>query len=199
MKDSLLTCVNIVEMNTAEPSLLAERCLAGDEQAIELFVRTHEAGVFRLALSLVKDPVTAGEITQETFIAALRSLHSYREKSSLKAWLYTIALNFSRSQLRKRKALEKLRATLASILRTDSQRPPSPEDMVIENERSAVLLKALDELDEKHRVVVLLRYIQGLSVAEVAEILSISEGTIHSRLHTARERLRSALSSLHGE
>src|ERR1043165_4050804 len=79
----------------AYPSWLIAKCIAGYEGAIEIFVRQHETGVFQLALSIVGDPAEANEITQETFIAALRSLRSYQEQRSLKAWLYTIALNRS--------------------------------------------------------------------------------------------------------
>ncbi|MBI5950094.1 MAG: RNA polymerase sigma factor [Chloroflexi bacterium] len=200
MKIFVSTGVNTTKgMGTAETSQVIEKCLAGDEQAIERFVSAHKTDVFRLALSIVQDVTTANEIAQETFIAALKSLRTYREKSSLKAWLYTIALNTSRSHLRRQRALDKLRTTLTSILRADSQRQSTPEDAIIQSEKEKAIWKALNGLDEKHRTVMVLRYFQELTVAEIAEILSISEGTIHSRLHTARDRLRNALMSLHGE
>jgi len=186
-------------MNNADPSLLAEKCLAGDEQAIELFVRTYETGVFRLALSIVQDPAAANEVTQETFIAAIRSLRTYRERSSLKAWVYTIALNTSRSHMRKQKVMEKLRSTLTSLLPLEQQRQSSPEEVLLQNEKEAAIFRSLEALDEKHRIVILLRYFQDLSVAEIAEILSMNEGTVHSRLHTARERLKISLTGLDGE
>jgi RNA polymerase sigma-70 factor, ECF subfamily len=186
-------------MDTAETSQVIEQCLAGDERAIELFVSAHQTDVFRLALSIVQDPAVANEVTQETFIAVLRSLCSYQEKSSFKAWLYTITLNTSRSHLRRQKALEKLRRTLTTILRMDLQRQSTPEDLVIQSEKEKTVWRALNELDEKHRTVMVLRYFQDLPISEIAEILSTSEGTIHSRLHTARDRLRNALMPLHGE
>lgn len=166
---------------------------------MELFVHTYETGVFRLALSIVQDPASANEVTQDTFIAALRSLRSYHERSSLKAWLYTIALNTSRSHLRKQKVLEKLRTTLGSLLSVERQHPQTPEEVVLKNEKEAAIFRSLDTLDEKHRLVILLRYFQDLSVAEIAEILSTNEGTIHSRLHTARERLRAVLTDPDGD
>lgn len=192
--------VNIVEhMNALDSSALIEKCLAGDEQAIEWFVRTHEVSVFKLAYSIVGDELTANEVTQETFISALKSLGTYKEKSPLKVWLYTITLNTSRSYLRKRKTLEKLRSTLSSISVLKHQVQSSLEDIVVQNERDRIIANALEKLDEKHRLVILLRYFEELSVAEVAQILSIHEGTVHSRLHTARERLRDFLSSFDGE
>ena len=186
-------------MNTADSSVLIEKCLAGEEQAVETFVRTYEADVFRLALSMVNDAFIASEITQETFLSALRSLRSYREGSSLKAWLYTIALNTSRSYLRKQKVLQKLRDSLGALFRLEIQTSVSPEDKTIQNEKEKAVWLALNKLDEEHRTVIVLRYFQNLPAADIAEILSIPEGTVHSRLHTARERLRKVLEPLRGE
>jgi RNA polymerase sigma-70 factor, ECF subfamily len=200
MKIFDLSRVNSVErMTEAQPSWLISECIAGNEAAIEMLVRDYETGVFRLALSVVGDQAEANEITQETFIAALRSLPSYQEKKSFKAWLYTIALNHSRSHLRKRKVIERLRTTLSAIFQIETQKQASPEDAAIENEKEAEVWKTLNQLDEPFRIVVVLRYFHELSISEISEILSITEGTIHSRLHTARERLRNALIHLHGE
>ena len=186
-------------MTEAQPSWLISECIAGNEAAIEMLVRQYETGVFRLALSVIGDPAEANEITQETFIAALKSLHSYEEKKPFKAWLYTIALNHSRSHLRKRKVIERLRNTLNTIFQIETQKRASPEESVIESEKEAEVWKTLNQLDDPFRIVVVLRYFHELSIAEISEILSINEGTIHSRLHTARERLRNALIHLHGE
>jgi RNA polymerase sigma-70 factor, ECF subfamily len=200
MKIFDLARVNSIErMTEVQPSWLISECIAGNEAAIEMFVRQYETGVFRLALSVVGDQAEANEITQETFIAALGSLPSYKEKKSFKAWLYTIALNHSRSHLRKRKVIERLRNTLNTIFRIETQKQASPEESVIESEKEAEVWKILSQLDEPFRIVVVLRYFHELPVSEISEILSVNEGTIHSRLHTARERLRNALIHLHGE
>lgn len=197
---SSLSRVNPVErMSEAHPSRLISECLAGDQNAIETLVREHEAGVFRLALSILGDPAEASEATQETFLSALRALPSYQERSSFKAWLYRIALNHSRSRLRKRRIIERLRTTLTSILRVETQKQVLPEDAAIQNEEEAALWGSLNSLDERYRIVVILRYFHELPVAEISEILSVNEGTIHSRLHNAREKLRGALKHLRGE
>jgi RNA polymerase sigma-70 factor, ECF subfamily len=190
---------SIGRMPEAQPAWLISECIAGNEAAIEMLVRQYETSVFRLALSIIGDQAEANEITQETFISALRSLSSYQEKQSFKAWLYTIALNQSRSHLRKRKTLERLRTTLNSLFRVETQKQVMPEESVMQNDNEAEIWKALNQLDEPFRVVVILRYFHELSIAEISEILSINEGTIHSRLHTARARLRSALNHLHGD
>ena len=189
----------IARMIEAHPTRLITECIAGSEDAIELLVRQYESGVFRLALSVVGDEAEASEITQETFLAALRALPSYQHKTSFKAWLYTIALNQSRSHLRKRKVIERLRATLTPIFRVEAQKQVSPEEAAIQNEKEAVIWHSLNQLDERHRIVVVLRYFHELSIAEISEILSVREGTIHSRLHNAREKLRDALQHLQRE
>jgi len=186
-------------MNEAHPTWLISECIAGNEEAIEMFVRQYQTGVFRLALSIVGDQAEANEITQETFIAALRSLSSYQEQKSFKAWLYTIALNHSRTHLRKGKILERLRTTLTTIFQLETQKQITPEEAVIQTEKEAQIWSSLNQLDERHRLVVVLRYFHELSISEISEILSVNEGTIHSRLHNAREKLRNALNHLHGE
>lgn len=186
-------------MTDAHPAWLISECIAGNDAAIEMLVRQYETSVFRLALSIVGDPAEASEVTQETFLSALRSLPAYQEKKSFKAWLYTIALNHSRSHLRKRRILDRLRTTLATVFQIENHKQVSPEEAVIQNEKEAHLWSSLNQLDERHRTVVVLRYFHELSIAEISEILSVNEGTIHSRLHSAREKLRNALRNWYGE
>ena len=192
--------VNTVgRMNAAHPSWLISECIAGNEQAIEMLLRQYEGSIYRLALSIVGDPAEASETTQDTFIAALRSLPAYEEKKSFSAWLFTIAINQSRSHLRKRKTLERLKTTLTALFRVEFHKQALPEELVIQSEKETALWNSLNQMDERHRLVVVLRYFHELSIAEISEILSINEGTVHSRLHNARERLRSALEYLDGE
>jgi RNA polymerase sigma-70 factor, ECF subfamily len=192
--------VNYTEhMDSASSAWLVAECIAGNQAAIEALIREYEADVFRLALSILDDQADAHEVTQETFIAALRALPSYQERQSFKSWLYVIALNLSRSHLRKRKFLEKLKNATTTLFRLESQKQTSPEEAVVHSEKEAAVWNELNKLDERHRLVVILRYFQDLSITEISEILGINEGTIHSRLYTARERLRISLRSLHGE
>ena len=192
--------INSIErMTEAHPRWLISECIAGNEDAIEMLVSQYETDVFRLALSVVGDQAEANEITQETFISVLRSLPAYQEKTSFKAWLYTIALNHSRSHLRKQKILERLKTTLTTLFKLETQKQILPEDAMIQNEKEAAIWNSLNQLDERYRIVLVLRYFHELSIAEISEVLSIPEGTIHSRLHSAREKLRNSLKHLHGE
>jgi len=182
-----------------EQAGLIAACIKGDETAIAQLIQMHQLSVFRLALSVLNDLDEANEATQDTFIAALRALKSYRETSSFKAWLYTIALNVSRSRLRKRKALGRLQNVLTAVFHVQSQHPPTVEDAVIGNEKDAALWETLEKLDEKHRIPIILRYYHDLSIAEIASTLNIKKGTVHSRLSIGRERLRAALEKRHPE
>jgi RNA polymerase sigma-70 factor (ECF subfamily) len=179
-----------------EQAGLIAACIEGDETAIARLVQEYQVGVFRIALSVLNDPGEANEVAQDTFISALNALKSYREKSSFKAWLYAIALNHSRSRLRKRKALERLQRTLTRLYRVQSQHSPTPEKAVIDDEQDAALWTALENLGKKHRIPIVLRYYHDLSIKEIAEIMNLKEGTVHSRLSIGREKLRSALDGL---
>jgi len=185
-------------MNLDLTSDFVSACIAGNEHAIERLIREYQTGIFRLALSILDDPAEANEATQDAFISILRAMGSYEEKSSFKAWAYTITLNLCRSRLRKRKTIERLKNTLAAIFRIQAQKPFSPEDAIIQNEKDAALWNALAGLGEKHRIPIILRYFHDLSPFEIAEILGINEGTVHSRLHYGRERLRIELEKYPG-
>lgn len=188
-------CVNTnryASMKVDQDELIAA-CKEGDEAAVLQFIQEYQLGVFRLALSILNDPFEANEAAQDTFIAALRGLNSYRETASFKAWLYTIALNISRSRLRKLKAWERLQQTLTTLFHVRAQLPPTLEEEAVNNEEKAALWNALEKLGEKHRLPIVLRYYHDLSIREIADILKIKEGTVHSRLSIAREKLRADL------
>lgn len=183
-------------MKEEQTRLIAD-CINGNKAAIARLIEEYQPGVFKLTLSVLNDPGDASEAMQDTFMAALRALNSYRENSTFKAWLYKIALNVSRSRLRKRNALVRLQQTLTSIFKVQNQYLPTPEEAVINDEEDMAIWKALGNLGEKHRIPIVLRYYHDLSVKEIAEIMNIKEGTVHSRLSIGRERLRAQLEGLH--
>jgi RNA polymerase sigma-70 factor (ECF subfamily) len=172
---------------------LISNCVAGDQLATEMLIRRHQDGVYRLALSILDDPTEAYDAAQDSFIAAISALDSFQGDSSFKTWLYTIVLNISRVRLRKRKTIERLRNTLQAIFRVQTQRTASPEDFAIQNEKETLIWKALEKLNDKHRIPIILRYYHEFSNAEIAKMLDINEGTVQSRLHVAREQLRTEL------
>ena len=170
---------------------LIELCRVGDSSAIENFVQTYQQDVHRLALSILDDSSEADDATQESLLAALRGLNSFNGASSLKTWLFSITVNICRTRLQRRKRNERLRRILGGILRV--QNASSIEEHAMENETDEALWSAIHSMDERHRLPIVLRYYHDLSVAEIANILQIPEGTVHSRLNTARRHLHKAL------
>jgi RNA polymerase sigma-70 factor (ECF subfamily) len=168
------------------------------ERSLEAMLHEYYAYIHRLSLTILDDGsaearAEADDAAQETFITAYRSLAGFRGRSSLKTWLTAIAVNTCRARLRKRKLRQALQSTLRGLHLT---RPPdSPEETAAQNEAHRLLWQAVDSLDEKHRLPVILRYVHALTVPEIAASLGTNEGTIHSRLHYARKTLLNRLGS----
>ena len=166
-----------------------EQCREGDSLAIERLVQTHQRDVYRLALSILDDPDDADDATQEVFLSALRGLDSFRANASFKTWLFSITVNVCRSRLQRFKRRELLKQILQSLFHVRGDQP-HPESEAIQNEADVALWRAIHTLDEKHRIPIILRYYHELPVADIAEMLGVPVGTVHSRLNHARERLR---------
>jgi RNA polymerase sigma-70 factor (ECF subfamily) len=148
--------------------------------------------IHRLALSILDDSHEADDVAQETFIAAHHALVGFRNESNPKTWLSAIAINASRGKLRKRKVRQVLTNTLHAFHLLKNP-PTTPEQTAIQNETDQTVWKAVDTLDEKHRLPIILRYVHELNVSEIANILHLSQGTVHSRLHYARKQLHARL------
>jgi len=166
-----------------------EQCREGDALAIERLMRTYQQDVYRMALSILDDPDGADDATQEVFLSALRGLESFRETSSLKTWLIRITINVCRSRLQRQKRRGRLQQILQSLFHLRGEQA-HPEDEAMKNQADAALWKAIHSLDDKHRIPIVLRYYHDLPVADIAEMLGIPFGTVHSRLNHAREQLR---------
>jgi len=156
--------------------------------SIEHLVREHYSYIQRLVLSILDDPHEAEDVTQETFIAASRSLERYRGEASPRTWLTAIAVNGCRGRLRKHHARQGMQHALQA-LHLALREPVSMEDAAIQQDASRALHQAVAGLDDRHRLPILLRYVHQLSVAEIAAALKTNPGTIHSRLHYARHML----------
>jgi RNA polymerase sigma-70 factor (ECF subfamily) len=181
-------------VNDTLPLTTAERASdAPAAAAVEAFVRAYQPTVYRFALSILDEPAEAEDAAQEALVSASRNLNLYRGESAFTTWLYAITLNACRRQLQKRRSAERLLNVLQSLLHLRPEQPERPEEAALHGEAKAVVLRAVRGLDEKHRLVVILRYYHDLPAAEIAQILRINEGTVHSRLFNARERLRAIL------
>lgn len=169
-----------------------EQCREGDSLAIEKMVHTYQKDVYRLALSILEDPDEAEDGTQETFLAALRAISSFREDAAFKTWLFSITINVCRSRLRRGKNRGRLQQILQSLFHLRGE-VEYPEATAVRDELDAELWNAIRALDEKHRIPIVLRYYHDLPIADIAAMLNIPPGTVHSRLNHAREKLRALL------
>ena len=175
--------------------VLIRRCQQGDELAIEDLVRRYQNYVYRLCYLVMRDEQDAEDMTQEAFIRACRALPRFeiREGISFEAWLYRIAVNCCRSRLRRKWYQVVPWQHLGFGERIAANPEDRPERVFLRDEQRSQVLSAIDKLGEKHRLVIILRYYADLSNEEIATVLKIPSGTVRSRLHTARQRLRELL------
>jgi RNA polymerase sigma-70 factor (ECF subfamily) len=172
------------------------RCHHTDDPAIvETMIEHCYAIVFGVAISILRDPDDAKDATQDTFLTVMTKLEQYEVGTNFRAWLYTIAVNTCRGYLRKRKAQANLKRLLMP-LQAIAGRPPGPEASALRTETRYHLWAAVNELDERHRITVILRMGHGLSVREIAQVLGIREKTVYSRLYDAFRKLRHELDGL---
>ncbi len=181
----------------AEPELRGDRELvhaarAGDVLAFDGLFYRYRDGIYRLGISITKDPSAAEEIVIDTFARAHRAIERLEPDDSLRPWLYRVAVNLSYNR-RPRKGV-----TFSSLdegtedIAADAE---SPSDAAERAERRRVVLGCVDTLGSKHRIVVVLHYLNGLNLAEIAEIVECPVGTVKSRLHYALRKLRLQLAA----
>ncbi|MDR3143873.1 MAG: sigma-70 family RNA polymerase sigma factor [Puniceicoccales bacterium] len=178
---------------------LIERVKANDSRAFDVLVKKYRERVFSVVYNVTSNRDDAFDITQEVFIKAYRGIKHFNCKSAFFTWLYRIAVNsaithINRHRLRRFFSLENIDEECAHASYGDVLAD-------VEDAKRAIFLKelqenlnvALQKLSNKHRTVVVLCEIEGLQSSEVASILRCSEGTVRSRLHYAKEQLKSFL------
>ena len=189
----------------AEDTTLIADLKAGSEEAFSLLIAQYHQPLYSLIARSLNDPADAADITQEVFIKVFRSIRSFHGDSSLRTWLYRIALREASNQRRwwsrhKRQEVtidveeggddEESGPSLAPILRS---RGGTPFDHAAQGELRARVEDALRQLPDAFRNVVVLREIEGFAYEEIAEILGINIGTVKSRLMRGRTALRTLL------
>ena len=188
---------------------LVHRAQAGDLEAFEVLTTRYERRVFSLALRMLRQEQDAEDVTQQTFLSALESLSGFRGEASFATWLFRIATHAALKVIRKRKGLKtvSLEEATEEPGGVDSVPHPefiadwrqSPAQLVPRREIQRLLEEALSRLDEKHRLVFLLRDVEGLSVKETAEALELTEANTKVRLLRARLQLREHLTRSLGD
>lgn len=183
-----------------EDARLLRGLRAGIESAYEELIARYQQPVYSMVFRLLGDQNDASDVVQEVFLKIFRSVNSFKERSSLRTWIYRIAVNEAHNHRRWFSRHRKREVTLDH--EDDEHRAfdvtpdpgPSPFDFALDRETHLLIQRALEEISPVFRTAVVLRDIEGLGYEEIAEILQISLGTVKSRILRGREALRRVLS-----
>ncbi len=167
---------------------LVEQAREGDRNAFGEIVRSYHPGVVNVVYRMCGDPALAEDAAQETFIRAWLHFDSFQPHTSLRNWLYRIAVNAALDALRKKREMP-----AGEDLLLDPDPHPGPEADLLQKERTELVRNAIGSLAKTSRAVLVLREYGGLSYQEIASSLEIPVGTVMSRLNYARNRLREIL------
>jgi RNA polymerase sigma-70 factor, ECF subfamily len=173
----------------------------GDQNAYAEIVEIYKNKVYQLCYRMLGNRHEAEDVAQEAFIRAYVNIHTYNPNMKFSSWLYRIATNLSIDRIRKKKPDFYLDAEVSGTdgLTMYSQlaaTEASPEDVLESLELQETVQKAILKLPEKYRSVIVLKYIEELSLQEISEILDLPVGTVKTRIHRGREALRKQLGHL---
>jgi RNA polymerase sigma-70 factor (ECF subfamily) len=188
-------------------AVLVEQCRQGDSAAMERLIVKYQNRIYNVVLKICADPDDAAELTQETFVKIIQNLDKFEGRSAFYTWAFRIAVNLTLNYCQRSTRLTvrsldaeqeqydgQERQILKDYLSDDSS--PDAADVVQRKELYEIATKALARLDEAQRTVVILRDIEGMSYARIAEVLDIELGTVRSRLSRARSKLREVLEAI---
>ena len=189
-----------------EDAALVERCRKGDMQAFGALVAKYQDRLFNMVFRMCGRRADAEELAQEAFLRALERIESFRSQSRFYTWLFRIAANLTISYRRRARRIrfeplggpEEFGETQAAARTAElaSKRNPGPEAEAMTAETNQRISRALEELDDEHRLVVLLRDVEDMDYRQIAEVVGVPVGTVKSRLHRGRCTLRDKLADL---
>lgn len=186
------------EIAAMPDAALVTAAQGGLTRAFDELVRRYQDRVFRLCFKILRNEDDAGEALQDAFLSAFKGLRNFKAESTFSTWLYRIATNASLMKVRRRREGH---VSLEQSQTPDGTGEPlaipdwsaQPLEELLDGETRAVMQEGVDRLSEELRVVFVLRDVQELSNAEVAEVLKLSVPAVKSRLHRARLQLRDHL------
>lgn len=193
-----------MENTVPTDSELIDEIRGGNADALEDLMSRYESRVYSLAYRMLGNKEDAEDVLQDTFLNVVRSIGGFKSRSSFSTWLYRVAANAALTKLRQKSRREKSEgefldevysvkeAAHSSIALVDWS--DGPAQRLLNEEARLVMDKAVAELPDKYRVVFVLRDVEGMSAAEVAQVLDLSIPAVKSRLHRARLYLRNRLS-----
>lgn len=190
-----------------EDAVLVQKWRKGDTAAIEKLVCKYQGRIYNLILKICSNPDDAAELMQDTFVKLIENIDKFESRSAFYTWVFRIAVNLTLNY-RKRKASvgftsldaetasdnEQATQGLATILSDDKS--PDPAQVAENKEMCDLIQKSISKLDEEHRVIIVLRDIEGMDYEQIAEVLGTELGTVKSRLSRARAALRQILEAL---
>ena len=193
-------------INIDEVSLV-KRCQQGDSAAMERLILRYQNRIYNVILKICADPDDAAELTQETFVKIIENINRFEGRSGFYTWAFRIAVNLTLNYCRRNVKLgfrsldaeqvqynSDAKQLLRQFLSDDSSLEPA---VVAQNrEMCKIAVEALVQLDDAQRAVIVLRDIEGMDYARIAEVLDIKLGTVRSRLSRARSRLRQILEAI---
>lgn len=166
---------------------LIQRSLNGDMDAWGEIVRRYKEAVFGVALGILGNPADAEDAAHDAFIRAYEGLHTFRLDKRFSTWIFAVTANVCKNKLRR----ERLFAPLKHISKLTKGGDPAAQ--FAQQERSRLVRESLDQLSPKYRMPLVLRYYADLDYKDIAEVLSLPEGTVKTRLHRAKSELKRIL------
>ncbi len=194
--------VPMISAHGMDDPVFIDKLRAGEEAAFETLVDRYSGDIYALLYRLTENPEEASDLTQDTFLRAVRSIKTFRGESELKTWLFRIAINESRNRFRwwKRRRRDVTISLDANIGESETRfsdtladNAISPEEETLSHEREAAINMALLDIQEVYREAIILCDVEGLSYEETATALGIGIGTVKSRISRGREELRRRL------
>lgn len=183
---------------------LVKRVKTGDQRAFKLLVERYQRKIYAVALGMVKDKEEALDISQEAFVKVYKYLDHFKGDSSFYTWLYRITVNICIDALRKKQALRGEQVELDEAVKMDtaeanigalgSRLGTNPQKSALRKELAEKIQQALETVPEKHRAILLLREVEGMSYEDLSRTLQIPKGTVMSRLFHARTKVQKILS-----
>lgn len=180
-------------------TLLIDELREGDMAALAILVEKYKRLVYRVAIQITKNHEDANDVMQDTFLKVYESIHSFRKDAAFETWLYRIVVNHATNLVKRRERRREspLSGTSEMEIHPDLRRTAdlanNPHLNLERKERQRWVTQAVNSLPLKQRTVVILHEFEGLTHPEIASILNCSEGTVRSRLHYARHKLKRLL------
>lgn len=179
-----------------EDNVLVEQCLNGNLRKFRTLVERYKKPTYYFALGMVGNSEDAYDLSQEAFVKAYRALPYFDRKHPFKSWLFTILSNLCKNALRSSTVRQKYMCSEKALANSSAASTADPEKSYITKEIKKAVWEALATLDEGAKEIIILKHFQDMSYLEISEVLSIPIGSVMSRLHYARVKLKKALGSI---